>query len=82
MHTCMSDYYNKITLIFFNCLFLNIHKRRCHGNQIGQHVTSPTKHKCKFKNQNLPYQQAQHNDLMNLQTLIPTQDSTTLKAHT
>jgi hypothetical protein len=29
-----------------------------HWNQIKQHATCPTKHKCKSKNQNMPYQQA------------------------
>jgi hypothetical protein len=31
---------------------------RGHWDQIGQHATCLTKHKCKFKNQKLPYQQA------------------------
>jgi hypothetical protein len=37
-----------------------------HWDQIGQHAICPTKHKCKFKNQIMPYQQAQHNDLVGL----------------
>jgi hypothetical protein len=53
----------KITIIkfqkkYFNFLVLNIDKMRHHWDQIGQHVTCPTKHKCKSKNQKLPYQQA------------------------
>jgi len=31
---------------------------RCHWDQIGQHVTCPIEHKCKSKNQKLPYQHA------------------------
>jgi hypothetical protein len=38
-----------------------------HWNQIRQHVTCPVKHKCKFKNEFFPYQQAQHNDIISLQ---------------
>ncbi len=41
---------------------------RNHWNQIGQHATCSTKHKCKSKNQNLSYQQAQYNDLIGFQT--------------
>ncbi len=37
-----------------------------HWDQIGQHVTCPIKHKCKFKNQNMLYQQVQHIDLIGL----------------
>jgi hypothetical protein len=29
-----------------------------HWNQIKQHATCPTKHKCKSKYQNMPYQEA------------------------
>jgi len=42
-----------------------------HWNQIGQHATCPTKHKCKFKNQIISYLQIQHGDLIGLQ--IPLQ---------
>ncbi len=35
-----------------------------HWNQIWQGAICPTKHKCKCKNQNLSYQQAQNNDLI------------------
>ncbi len=51
-------------------------------NQIGQHATCLTKHKCKSKNQNLAYQQAQQSDLIGFQTLVPTQGSIAMKAHT
>jgi hypothetical protein len=40
---------------------------RGHWDQFEQHVTCPTKYKCKFKNQNLPYQ---HSDLIGLQTIF------------
>ncbi len=42
-----------------------------HWNQIGQHATCPTKHKCNFKNQIISYQQVQHGDLIGFQ--IPLQ---------
>ncbi len=41
---------------------------RVHWNQFGQHATCSTKHKSKFKNQNLSYQQAQNDDLIDFQT--------------
>ncbi len=68
MHTCDYQMHNKIVENYFDFLFLNIHKMRDHWNQIGQHATCSTKHKCKSKNQNLSYQQAQYNDLIGFQT--------------
>ncbi len=58
MHTCDINYNNKISQKYFNFFVLNIDKMKHHWDQIGQHVTCPTKHKCKSKNQKLPYQQA------------------------
>ncbi len=40
---------------------------RVHWNQFGQHAACSTKHKSKFKNQNLSYQQAQNDDLIDFQ---------------
>jgi hypothetical protein len=51
MHTCNVKLHDNV--IF---LFLNIRKMRGHCDQIVQHATCPTKHKCKFKNQKLTYQ--------------------------
>ncbi len=68
MHTCDVKLHNQIVENHFNFLFLNIYKIRNHWDQIGQHVTYSTKHKCKSKNQNMSYQQGQHNDLIGFQT--------------
>jgi hypothetical protein len=51
-------------------------------NQIGQHATCLTKHKCKSKNQNLTYRQAQHNNIVGFQTLFLAQGSIPMSAHT
>jgi hypothetical protein len=67
-------YYLKITFLhqmgdwWITWSFGNIHKMRGHWNQIGEHATCLTKHKSKSKNQNLPYEQTQHNDLIGFQT--------------
>ncbi len=63
----MSNYNNKFALKYFKFVFLNVHKMRGHWDQFEQHATCPTKHKCKSKNQNLPYQ---HSDLIGLQTIF------------